>query len=304
MSIVQKPEHQASSWQEHMLRKEAGSRRQLLLEPKYAAWRAEELTYRAGCLPVAGPEESDFLSSVSLAVILLLVFISVSSVLVFADAHPLPVTTCWPSAVCHRISSLARLRLLFPSQSETLWRMLELSLGNQWQLPDLPGGLRIPLAAVGLGESRNTVLCLSKNLISQLSVADQILFPAVGSKLLDFSPSELYWGPSAEVGSHLLSVSVVGMRQGHAAYGINVALHHSLAAGPAVWRTMLGLSPSSVDTVEQSWLQNVTSSIVSLLLERVGKNKRVPEGLWVMGLGPLPVLSVEPEPALERVFFC
>ncbi|XP_030063561.1 uncharacterized protein LOC115473068 [Microcaecilia unicolor] len=303
MSVLQccELESQTQSWQKGI------NQNQSQLNPECAARRMEELTCRAGCLPLAHsprPLESDFLSSVSLAVILLLVFISVSPILVSSSAKPLPLTACWTTGACHRIASLAHLQFLFPSQSETLWRSLDLSLRNQWQLSSLSGRLRILLAAVALGESRNTLLCLSRNLVSQLSVMDQIPLSTVRSKLLDFSPSDLYGASSLEVVSHVLSVSVVFMRQGHAAYGINVALYSSLAGSPAAWRTMLSLSPSNMDTLEESWLQNVTSSIVFDLLESIVKNRKVPESAWVTGMNHLPILSIKPEPALEKGFVC
>ncbi|XP_053863808.1 uncharacterized protein LOC128825373 [Malaclemys terrapin pileata] len=247
------------------------------------------------------PEDSDFLPSVRLAGILCLVFILVSLFLVYGNPGQVPFNHCRAlssNGVCSLDYKLSPFRLLFPSQPETTWRALQRSVSDlRWA--DHPEGFGVSLVAVGLGEVRNTLFCLSKWTLSLLATG-QGLPHSVRVQILDYKSTQLPWGGYPEAGTYL---SIIYEREKFAPYGMTVAIQRSFDGSPFATETTLALLMNSTVQAGENSLHNLTSSIVSDILNSIYRTGRVPNKLWATARS-LPVLVIRPEPYLEGGFIC
>nr|XP_023961913.2 uncharacterized protein LOC112059672 [Chrysemys picta bellii] len=247
------------------------------------------------------PEDSDFLPSVRLAGILCFVFILVSLFLVYGNPGQVPFNHCRAlssNGVCSLDYKLSPFRLLFPSQPETTWRALQRSVSDlRWA--DHPEGFGVSLVAVGLGEVRNTLFCLSKWTLSLLATG-QGLPHSVRVQILDYKSTQLPWGGYPEAGTYL---SIIYEREKFAPYGMTVAIQRSFDGSPFATETTLALLMNSTVQAGENSLHNLTSSIVSDILNSIYRTGRVPNKLWATARS-LPVLVIRPEPYLEGGFIC
>ncbi|XP_069465566.1 uncharacterized protein [Ambystoma mexicanum] len=247
-------------------------------------------------------EDSDFLPSVRLAAVLLLIFALVSSLLLYSSASQASIAhsrrVVRSSRVIQHDYRLEKLRLLFPTQTEKTWWTLERSLSKQWLTEKSSDGISVPFVAFAQGSSRNTLLCLAKTIVSLLSATEQVQFPVARSQLVSSSPIHSCWGQSCTSEWPALSVAVVGLKKGCVPYGIHVGVYCSHDGGSSLLQTTLSLRPA-VDHPVDHWIHNVTSDIASELLGGIDRSGGVPGMVLSM-----PVLQVYPEHYLESGFVC
>ncbi|CAM4647093.1 unnamed protein product [Lepidochelys olivacea] len=247
------------------------------------------------------PEDSDFLPSVRLAGILCLVFILVSLFLIYGNTGRVPFNHCRAlrsSGVCSLDYKLSPFRLLFPNQPETTWRALQRSVsGLRWA--DHPEGFGVSLVAVGLGDVRNTLFCLSKWTLSLLATG-QGLPPSVRVQILDSKSTQLPWGGYPETRTYL---SIIYEREKFAPYGMTVVIQRSFDGSPFATETTFALLTNSTDQAGENSLHNLTFSLASDILSSISRTGRVPDKLWATARS-LPVLVMRPEPYLEGGFIC
>lgn len=161
---------------------------------KHTEDQRDEKSGQSGCLenPAWQPQESDCLPSISLAVFLALVFVSVSMVLICHQTVHLPLRdlkALGPHSVCLPKEVVQSLHLFFPNQLESTWRTVLRYVCN----PLGKSNLEEPwiLVGTGPGDVSQTLLCFSKMMLSLLTQAKSIgvgfldstspCFPSMGS---------------------------------------------------------------------------------------------------------------------------
>nr|XP_006123806.1 uncharacterized protein LOC102444294 isoform X1 [Pelodiscus sinensis] len=247
------------------------------------------------------PEDSDFLSSVRLAGILCLVFILVSLFLIYGNTGRGPLDHCRAlgcNGVCLLDKRLSPFCRLFPSQLETTWRALQSSVnGLRWA--DHPEGFGVSLVAVGLGDARNTLVCLSRWTLSLLATGKGLPH-SVRVQVQDYKRIPPPWGEHPKTG---LYFSVIYEREKFAPYGMVVTIQRSFDGSPFATETTLALLTNTIGQAGENSLHNLTSRLVSDILSGIYHSGRVPDKLWVSARS-LPVLAIRPEPYLEGGMVC
>ncbi|XP_019366301.1 PREDICTED: uncharacterized protein LOC109293009 [Gavialis gangeticus] len=248
------------------------------------------------------PEDSDFLPSVALAGVLCLVFICVSPLLVRGNDGRVPFHDCSAlnsGRACSPTRKLRAFRLLFPSQPEATWRALQRSLGGR-RWPDRAEGVRVSLVAVGLGEARNTLLCLLKRVLLSLgtergsSLAARVQVPEDRSAYLPC-------GVRSERGAR--SVSIVYERAKLPPYSVTVTAQCSLDGSPLVTETTVQFWRNGTDQAGEDRLRSSTSRLAAEVLRSLCRSGRAPDESRAAARS-LPVLFVKPEQYLEGGFVC
>ncbi|XP_053329650.1 uncharacterized protein LOC128503553 [Spea bombifrons] len=234
------------------------------------------------------PEESDLCPSVSLAALLVLIFILVVFVLLPAGAGR---TKAMPLG--HIGGRLVRLHPLFLSQSLATRWALESSLR-----PDRDG--LITVAAVAKNDATQTLICFCSNVISLLSRQSETRNAT--KRLRDYKPENFSWvdGITRSSGSH--RVAVVTQRVGQAPYGIILGQESDTTGGRHFWE--LTLSVPSVKN--EGILHGEGSDVASKLLRHLHATRWNPK-TFKEGLLPedgLRVLQIIGDPYLENGFVC
>ncbi|XP_041095082.1 uncharacterized protein LOC121307055 [Polyodon spathula] len=247
--------------------------------------------------PVAGEREetaaqepdekdSDFLPSVCLASLLLLVFILVSCLLLLTDpvAHRPALPRPRPAFV---EGHLDRLRILFPGQREALWKALSsVTRGRP---------LRGSLVLVGWEESRNTLLRFSKNLISVLSGCSG---PEAQSKIVrhrDLSLEHRLYPMS-----HFAIVSVVMETRENVVGGVIVELQSRKGGGAVGIETTTALLPEHLGSREEE--EEFMEIGVAIAVEFLVNLNSTQQAL--LGGVDMTILVVEPEGLYNSGFVC
>lgn len=230
-------------------------------------------------------EDSDFLPSVCLASLLLLIFILVSCLLILKDpvahrpAHPRPRPTFVEG-------HLDRLRFHFPGQREALWRALSsVTRGRP---------LRGSLVLLGWDESRNTLLRFSRNLVSVLSGCSG---PEPHSKTVrhrDFSVEHRLYPVS-----RFAIVSVVMEMRENVVGGVIVELQHRKGGGAVGIETTTALLPEHLGSREEEEFMEVGVAIAVELLINLNSTQQAS-----LGGVDMTILVVEPEGLYISGFVC
>lgn len=240
------------------------------------------------------PQDSDCLPSVTLAVVLAIVFVLVSWFLLPCDkgGHVL-LQDCWASRSnksCPPVTCLRSLRLLFPNQPETTWRVLQQHIRGPPHRRHVDGAWILPM--IGRGDSRNTVLCFLKGIISLVTDGG-----AIGIRFLEGSGAWLPWADFLGNGTSAIATTEIYVGPSRVPYGMMVSL----------WRLTSGnqlgalLSLAWVLNVEEAareefLLHGLTPEAVSDFLSRVPDEP--------MAQRNVPMILVRPEWHLEGGFLC
>ncbi|XP_069039536.1 uncharacterized protein [Lepisosteus oculatus] len=234
-------------------------------------------------------QESDFLPSVCLAALLLLIFSVVSCVFIFSDPGSLP--SPHPPAVPRppRLASssdgrLARLRLLFPGQREALWHGLGLATRER--------PLSHALVLLGGRESQNTLLLFTRSLLSALGGCGaptktlRLGYLPAGQQVL---PTQ--WGAAFTV--------VVETMNGVG--GVMVELRREGEGKAVALVTTVVILPESYSAQEQNQLLEAGVSAVEEFLQTL--NHTAPGSAGGLRTDKT-VLIVEPEGFPDSLFYC
>ncbi|XP_007898367.1 uncharacterized protein LOC103182973 [Callorhinchus milii] len=226
-------------------------------------------------------EDSDYLPSLKLACVLACVFLSVTFLLVSSGTNNTISRSSHANASKQRLfgHKLNRLKLLFPSQSDSLWAELESALNRR--LRDQGDTLRAPLIGVGMRDAWNTMLCLSRNIVGLLLGGGNGLTPNITSKVLPYS--------SSAVGVRSQGIAVAVIAESAAKQGYSVLLGSQPPA-------LVAVLPASMEQAEEILLHNLTLSVLTEVLGHMNLS-----GLAVL---PASLLAVRAEDYLESGFVC
>ncbi|XP_063172523.1 uncharacterized protein LOC134506302 [Candoia aspera] len=270
---------------------------------KHAEDQAEEKPVQSGCSesPLWDPQESDCLPSIFLAAFLVLLFVSVSVLLLRHETVRFPLRdhkSLSPNRVRLPQEDFQSLRLLFPNQPESTWttfrRYVSNSLGKCH--------LERPWILVGIGprDASKTLLCFTKAMLSlqaqQKSIEVRLLDPTSAWLPLMGSFENRTWAiTSAKV--------LVGRRS--LPSGLVVSLQSALSGKGEVTKTTFALVLKGVEQIQEKvLLQRLTSLLVSGILSRIHLNTDRGLNKVMTDNGNFPVLFIKSEQFLEDRWLC
>ncbi|XP_041048776.1 uncharacterized protein LOC121280720 [Carcharodon carcharias] len=243
--------------------------------------------------PSAVSLESDLFFSLKLAAVLTLVFVAVTIILVSTNwSEPLLISPDLTKFNGHLSLNhkLHKLRVSFPSQSESFWRALENVFDRH--LTDPTETLEHWLVGVGFEDSWSTMLCLSRIILKLLLVTDGDLAPNIMSKMLDYN--HVLWSQPglSPRPSTCIIVIARSVRSQTCAITLNA---HSAITPKASHMTLISVQPVNMGPKEEMSFDNCTWRILHHLNQTAPTSTEIPN---------TPVVVVKPERYLESGFLC
>ncbi|KAM6431140.1 uncharacterized protein PHA67_001921 [Liasis olivaceus] len=260
---------------------------------KRAEDQAEEKSVQSGCSesPSWEPQESDCLPSIFLAVFLVLIFVSVSVLLLCHQTVHFPLRD-------HKAWSPNRVRLLFPNQPESTWMTFQRYVCNPLGKSHLEE-LWI-LVGIGPGDASKTLLCFTKVMLSLLTRQK--------SMEVQFRDPTSAWLPqmgSFENRTWVISSVKVLVGQRNLPSGLVVSLQSALNGKGEATKTTFALVLNGMEQIPEKFLlQRLTPSLVSGILSSVHLNTDRRPNKLMTDNGNFPVLFITSEQYLEGGFVC
>ncbi|XP_075042231.1 uncharacterized protein LOC142101738 [Mixophyes fleayi] len=226
------------------------------------------------------PEASDFFPSVSLAVVLILVFISVLPMLFQSGTGYDPVST-----LAGVKGKAAHFHPLLYGQPLSTQRTLESLHKNVDE--------DVTVLAVAKEDASQTLVCFSTNVFSLLAKQDQD--QSVSQQVWEFRPSAATWNTSAGRRSQFFSVAVITQRRGQHPHCVILGPPNPVTGNVTLMEISLYSSPLE---------RKVSSIIADKLLQHLYKTGLVPETFEVRESKRQHLIHIEGDPYIERGIVC